>query len=362
MDLLEACCNSRELWDETLLCIQHAIIATDVGGKILFCGPSVEKVLGFSPRELTGKDFSTVLTSEDKACLYPNLLYLVRNNRVFEGELMLSHKNGHPFIAYVIIRPHFGPSQPQAMAIISLQDIDKRKQLEKAIKETHYDDLIKIANGIAHELRNPLVGIGGFAARLFKSSDDNPDRPKYYDHIVTNLKKIENLVQKVELFVKLPTPSFEEEWTEKIMEGALEPYLRLFEERGITPAVNVEKTVLFVDANLIMWAISILVENALDALPSGGRIHFHGETRENHFAIHVTDSGSGISSEDISSIFNPFFSTKPHGAGIDLAIVKRIARIHGGEVGVRSSGGETTFSITLPIERRRSIRISLVED
>jgi len=63
MDLLEECCNSRELWDETLLCIQHAIIATDVGGKILFCGPSVEKVLGFSPRELTGKDFSTVLTS-----------------------------------------------------------------------------------------------------------------------------------------------------------------------------------------------------------------------------------------------------------------------------------------------------------
>ena len=207
------------------------------------------------------------------------------------------------------------------------------------------------------------MSIGGFANRLYKSCRANPDHDKYYDYINNNLIKIEDLVKKVEIFARLPKPCFTQESIRELIEKALRPYLQQIEERNIDLNISIDVVILFVDTGLFIRAFSILIDNALDALSEGGKILIHSETEHNQCKIYVTDTGSGISPEDIPYIFNPFFSTKPDGAGIDLAVVKRIMNIHGGHVAVTSKQGEgTTFSLLFPLERRRSIRISSLGD
>jgi PAS domain S-box-containing protein len=361
MDLLKECCNSRELWDEFNACIQHAIIVTDLHGQILFAGEAVEKVLGFSPLQLEGKNLSILFLPEDLPCFYPNLLYLAGKNKVFEGELILSRNDGTRFIAFVVVRPYFGVAR--SLIVFGIQDVDKRKQLERAFADTAHEDLVKIADGLAHELRNPLVGIGGFVNRLFKACEGVEQYDEYYHHIMNNLGKIETLVKKVEFFARIPRPSLARISVKEPVFEAAEHYAEEMEQHRIELNINLDDIVLSLDKDLIAMVFIILLGNSLDAMTEGGKIHIYGETRGNQYFIHVADTGVGILAKDLPFVFNPFFSTKTNGAGIDLAVVKRIVESHGGHVAVESKHRKgSTFILQFPLDRRRPIRVSRFED
>ncbi|MCE5243828.1 MAG: ATP-binding protein [Syntrophobacteraceae bacterium] len=363
MDLLKSCCSSVELWEDLLSSIQQVILVSNLEGTILFASTTSDKELGYTPRELTGRDLSLIFTREDLDCLYPNLLYLVRNDRAFEGELMLVRSDGTRFMAFMVVRPGFDPDEGRPIAIVTIQNIDKLKHLEKIAPTTYYQDLVKIASGIAHEIRNPLVGVGGFVNRLVKTCDISGDAGRYYQVIMSNLSKIDNLIRKVEFFSQLPRPDFAEAPLVGVIDEALLPYMLTIEEHKVGLETRVDGTVLCVDRNLLARAVSILVENALDAMPDGGRITITNEVKGSHCFIHVQDTGKGIAAGDLPFVFNPFFSTKSDGAGIDLAVVKRIVESHGGSVEVRSNRGEgATFVLRFPMERRRRIRVSLLEE
>ncbi len=358
-DLLQVCSDYQGLLEKMLSCIQQVIIVTDLEGKILFASKAVSKVLGFAPDELSDKDLSVIFTPEDLTYLYSNLLHMARDDKPFEGEVMLIRKNETRFLAFMAFRSHLVLDHEKSVIVISIQDIDKHKQLEKAFHETHYEDLIKIANGIAHEIRNPLMSIGGFASRIYKACKATDDQRKYYDYIINNLKRIEGLVKKVELFARVPKPCLTEASIKELIEKAIQPYLKSIKEQHIDLAINIDETNLFVDTSLVISALSMLIENALDAIPDGGSALIKSEIKENQYGIYLIDSGTGISSENLPFIFNPFFSTKANRAGIDLPVVKKIMESHGGQIEVSSKLDEgTTFVLKFPLERRRAIRIS----
>lgn len=363
MELLEACHNSSRLLGELLSSIHEAIIVADLEGKILFSSPTIEKLTGFTSAELKNEALCAIFTPEDLTYLYSNLLHMARTNKSFKGEIMLMRKNDVRFFALVTFRPFFDLSPNKSRIIVCIQDIHNEKRLENALETTCFEDLVKIANGVAHELRNPLVGIGGFVRRLFETYDIAGDQRKYYDYIISNLKKIENLVKKVEFLSRLPVPALGKESIRGLIEKATRPYLQQLEDRKIELTINLEEVFFQLDSNLVVRAFSILIENALDALSDGQRILIHGDTENNHCKISVSDTGAGISSDDLPFVLDPFFSTKADGAGIDLAIVKRIMTSHGGSIEVNSKRGQgTTFVLLFPLERRRSIRISSMQD
>lgn len=363
MDLLQACCSSPELWQEVLLGIQPAIIVTDLTGAIIFCSPAVSKVLGFDPENLIEQRLDTIFTPEDRTCLYPNVLYLCKNKKVHEGNVMLVRADGSRFIAFISARPYFNAKTQDAVIIFCIQDVNRQKELEAVNRQTPYTDLIKLANGIAHEIRNPLVGIGGFLNRLFKTQQVSPECRGYYDHIMHNLGKIENLVKKVEYFAHLPKPSFSSTSIGEIIANSLNPFCDELKRMEIAVVINCQDLDVLLDKELAMRAVSILIENALDALCERGSLEITAEKLSNELQVDVSDNGVGISVHDLVYIFNPFFSTKPDGAGIDLAIVKRIMEMHGGDVKVFSRQDEgTTFSLHFPLERRHPLRVSLLQN
>jgi signal transduction histidine kinase len=102
------------------------------------------------------------------------------------------------------------------------------------------------------------------------------------------------------------------------------------------------------DPELLHRALSNLVLNAVDAMPSGGRLRLATRTWLDGVEISVSDTGTGMSQEEAERLFTPYYTTKQHGTGLGLAIVQSVVSDHGGDVGVESSSQGTTFRIRLP--------------
>jgi PAS domain S-box-containing protein len=344
-----------------MACFQEVILVTDADGKILMANKAVEAVLGYAPHELIGRNLSSIFTPEDHEYFYPNLMRLGRKSMPFQGEALLLTKDDDRFFAFLVLRSFHDPTLKQSFIFLSIRDIHAQKQTEKATNETNYEDLVKVANGVAHELRNPLVGIGGFVKRLYDKCSAVQEHAVYYDHIMQNLRKIEIVVKKVEFLAKLPRPSLKMEELKTAVEEGVRPYHAVLEKRGIEVELLLSGIVLKLDRGLISRVFSILTENAVDALRGGGAITVEDAVNDNLCEIEFSDTGPGISTEDLPFIFNPFFSTKTDGAGIDLSIVKRIVESHGGGIRVHSEKGRgATFLLQFPLERRRAIRISRI--
>jgi len=360
MDLLQITGGSPTLLHELLSGLPQAVVLTDLEGRILFANRMAASLTGYDANGLKDRELSIFFTREDLGYLYPNLFYLARRHQPFEGEVMLQRKNETRFFAFLYLTPCSDSADGRTVVSVSFRDIDRQKNLEKVLRETHFEDLVQVANGIAHELRNPLVGIGGFVNRLYKVCPAGKENERYYSYIINNIKRIDNLVKKVDLLVSLPKPDLTQEKISGLIEEAVDTYREQIAAKQIEFINKVREEIFLVDKNLFIKAFSILIENALDALSPGGKIVIDSETQENQCRIEVTDTGTGISAENLPHIFNPFFSTKPDGSGIDLAVVKRIMEGHGGQLGVQSEVGQgTKFCLLFPMERRRLIRISL---
>ena len=344
-----------------MACFQEVILVTDTDGKILMANKAVEPILGYTPHGLRDRNLSVVFTPEDQKYFYPNLLRLGRKRMPFQGEALLLTKNKDRFFAFIVLRSFHDPTLNRSFVFLSIRDIHTQKQIEKATRETNYEDLVKVANGVAHELRNPLVGIGGFVKRLHDKCQAVPEHDEYYGHIMRNLRKIEIIIKKVEFLAKLPRPSLDMENLNTAVEEGVRPYLAVLEKQGIAVKILLSGIMLKLDRSLMARVFSILTENAMDALNGGGGIRIEDSVDDNLCEIKFSDTGPGISTEDLPFIFNPFFSTKADGAGIDLSIVKRIVESHGGTIRVHSEMGRgATFVLRFPLERRRAIRISRV--
>jgi PAS domain S-box-containing protein len=363
MDLVQACGHDPVLLEDVLSALQQVVILTDSNGIIQYACRIAEITLEYPPDKLVDQNVSVIFTEEDLTYMLPNLLQLCQQETPFEGEVMLRRRSGARFFAYMVVRSLGQDENGGRRVIFCIQDIDKHKNLEKAIRDTHFEDLVKIANGIAHEIRNPLVGIGGFTNRLYQSCHATIAHEQYYDYIMNNLKRIENLVRKVNYLVSLPDPNFRSDRLDIIVDEAMRLYKNEFEQHRIIWENKVEEIRLLVDRDLVVRAVAILLENALDAASEGGRIFASNVVDDNFCDLMLSDTGAGISPKDLPYVFHPFFSTKAGGAGIDLAVVRRIMECHKGLAEVESVPGHgATFKLRFPLERRRRIRIeSLVE-
>lgn len=208
---------------------------------------------------------------------------------------------------------------------------------------------------ISHEIRNPLVSIGGFARRLAKKSTVGEER-KYIDIIVSEVKRLETIIQDNLTFIKEIAPQFVEGYMNPVIEEILALYQDELRQRGI----RIEKDLLpsspaaLMDAQQIKQAVINIITNAMEAMPGGGAIRVRTytlpETRE--AVIEINDTGPGIPPEAMQSIFNPYYTTKARGTGLGLPITHRIIRAHKGKIEVKNSDrGGAVFTIKIPFKQ-----------
>jgi signal transduction histidine kinase len=236
------------------------------------------------------------------------------------------------------------------------------KRHQAAAERTHrLEAWADMARQVAHEIKNPLTPIQLSAEHLRRVHTDRgaplgPVVDNCVDSILTQVRLLRQIAGDFSSFASSPTPRLVDMAPADLVAEVIAPY-RTGLPSTIQLTVDVPVTLphVLVDRSLLGRAVANIVENALHAMPGGGRLTIDGQVSEagRRLILRFRDSGMGMEQEALGRIFEPYFSTKAIGTGLGLTIVKRNTELHGGIVSVESElGVGTTVTIALPIPDR----------
>lgn len=246
-----------------------------------------------------------------------------------------------------------------------VRDVSEIKKLrEKLISSERMAALGEMAAKVAHEIRNPLLSVGGFAKRLEKNLTG--DLWEYAKIIVDETRRLERVLSDILIFVKSGHIEKKKINIDELLRSIKTLLTPEMEERGNILSIETEKPfILWGDSYRLKEVFINLINNANQATDDGqisikvynelnnlGLIHLDSDgIQKKNVVIEIRDNGCGIKKEDISRIFDPFFTTRTTGTGLGLSITKRIIEEHGGRIEVDSVWSESTvFKIYLPLK------------
>jgi two-component system, NtrC family, nitrogen regulation sensor histidine kinase NtrY len=224
----------------------------------------------------------------------------------------------------------------------------------------------ELARRLAHELRNPLFPLQITVENLQRAKQlDSKQFMEVFNESTATLRvelaNLNAIVGRFSDFSKMPAPAF----TRVDVNEALRNIIRLFEPQFNVvgkPAIAAEYFLteplpeIDADAVLLHRAFQNLVLNALDAMPAGGTLTLRTSERAGHVLIEISDSGTGLTPEECSRLFTPYYTTKHQGTGLGLAIVQSVVSDHHGSISVSSEEGHgTTFRIELPLRQAGAV-------
>ena len=205
--------------------------------------------------------------------------------------------------------------------------------------------------GVSHEIRNPLGIIRSTAELLGGSSDSDEGQRKLSHVIVEESGRLNDIVTEFLDFARPQEPNFQDCYLEEIINKNLTFLLPQFEKQNIRVQNHLDGNSLKIkaDPQLLYRAFLNVFVNAIQSMKDGGTLIVNLTEGKDAYVIEVEDTGSGVSQENLSKIFNPFFSTKEKGSGLGLSIVRNIMEGHRGSIHITSlEGSGTTITINLP--------------
>ncbi len=249
-------------------------------------------------------------------------------------------------------------------AALAIENAEAYKKLEEKIKqlEEAQERLIRserlavignMAAYIAHEIRNPLVTIGGFARTISRISNRDNHVRQSAEIIVEEVNRLEKILANVTDFGKPLKPVKGVFQLNELLENTcflMGPY---FKSSNIQLIRKFNESVppVMMDSTQMKQVFVNLMKNAVESMLDGGSLTLETTSDDKYVKVNVIDTGKGIPAETIQRVFEPFFTTKVDGTGIGLAVSKKIVDEHGGTILVKSSGHRgTTFSVCLPIK------------
>jgi PAS domain S-box-containing protein len=331
----------------------NGLIAVDAQGRITTFNSSAKKLTGILPhKEVLGRDVEKVL----EPVLSSAILHTLKSGRnISEVEIELHSALSSSFLCCSTARA--GPlGTGEQGAIMVLSDLTRIKELEREKNQTEkLASLGKLAAGIAHEIKNPLVSIKTFAELLPEKYDDYEFRHTFSQIAIGEIERINKLIMELLNFSRDNRPSFEKV---DIWELAEEVLLLLF-PRLDSQKIRLHKychgdlLAVKADREQMKQALFNICVNAVQAMPDGGELWVEVSAPVSDAAdklkIMIKDTGPGIAPERRNRIFDPFYTTKPDGVGMGLSISHRVITDHGGSVQFSSSSTGTVFEIYLPL-------------
>jgi signal transduction histidine kinase len=260
-----------------------------------------------------------------------------------------------PFLGGTFINsssPIFNSSGEFIGTVHVARDITEIKKLqEKLVLSERMAALGEVAAKVAHDIRNPLVSVGGFARRLEKKLDGN--LKEYASIIVNETARLESILNEILSFVRGAKIEKEMVNMNDLVAEVTSLMKSEFDERHI--ALVKEFTMsheIYADPHSIKEALINILTNAVQAIGSNGTLFVKTYTSDDSAVVEVEDTGKGISDEILPFIFDPFFTTKGSGTGLGLTITHKIIENHNGRIEVESRVNRgSTFKVFLPLTR-----------
>jgi signal transduction histidine kinase/PAS domain-containing protein len=243
------------------------------------------------------------------------------------------------------------------------QEMKKLEEKQEAIVESEKMAAVgRIASHIAHEIRNPLVTMGGYAKRILRLlKQDLPDEEKIVNSaeiIQRESERLEKILSNVMDFTRPSKYIKEFNDINSIINDTYSLFKNYIYEKKISVSLILKKDLPLVksDFNQMKQVLLNLFQNAIDATPEGGEIHVVTENDGEYVYVYVRDTGSGIKEEDPNVVFEPFFTTKITGIGLGLANVKKIIKDHKGKIKAynrEGPGAEFVIKLPLPVSESK---------
>jgi len=330
-----------EAYNENVLqSVPSGVISIDNSMQIKSVNQAAERILGIQAKETIDKEFNevfseplTTLLRGEKTVSREEYAYVTNDNRnIWLGITSSKLKN---------------VSGEQIGLIFVFSDLTDIKQLQAQVElKQRLSQLGEMSAGIAHELRNSMSVISGYAKLLGRKVDDQ-GKPTVHS-IMTEIQHMNQIISELLSFARPTDLSMARVQVNaligQIVDAAAEDHER------VTITVNGDDAIYVkADELLLRQALSNVVINGVEAMPEGGTIHIALRKVHNRAEIEISDSGPGIPEYIRQKIFLPFYTTKEEGIGFGLALVQKIIVSHGGTIDVHSKEGEgASFVISLP--------------
>jgi two-component system nitrogen regulation sensor histidine kinase NtrY len=216
----------------------------------------------------------------------------------------------------------------------------------------------ELARRLAHELKNPLFPLQLTVENLLRARAQTPEQ---FDEVfresasalLSEISNLKTVIARFSDFSRMPQPRFQPVRLRAIVQEVARLHLSQMKSASIVCDVDLrDSETIAADPDLLHRAISNLVLNAVDAMPQGGTINIRTQLSGDSARIEISDTGIGLTPEECSRLFTPYYTSKAHGSGLGLAIVQSIVSDHHGRITVSSQKGTgTTFIIELPANR-----------
>jgi signal transduction histidine kinase len=250
------------------------------------------------------------------------------------------------------------PFNPQELTARVRSLLSLRTIQDKRLTEEKLGALGQMAEGVAHEVRNPMVTIGGFARRIRdRLPPDDPLRV-YAGHIIKEVERLETMVEEIVRFKALMISPYEPVNLGEVADSVLEQREAELEKASVIVVREYDPDLPAIqgDRDNLSMALDKVIENAVEAMERGGTLTVRLARANARVRVEVADTGRGLARSDIANVFDPFYTSKMTGAGMGLTMVYRIVTRHGGEVDISSELGEgTTVLLQLPLKQPKPI-------
>jgi cell cycle sensor histidine kinase DivJ len=339
-------------------------------GCVLFASPATHALLGRAPDEIVGLAPAELVHPDDLPAVQAALMEASYFGRLGEAQVRLRHRDGRHIWAEIRCRPGQDHERSGGGDIVAVtRDITERKAHERALVEARDEALAasraksRFLANMSHELRTPLNAIIGFSEVMTREMF-GPVGPRYQEYsrlIHESGNHLLDLINSVLDMSKIEAGKFE--LTEELFDleetaASAVRFLKIPAERaGVALTLDVASGArqVYADRRAVKQILVNLLSNGVKYTPPGGSVHVRAEAGAQGVVLEVSDTGTGISAEDLKRLGQPFEQVEgaetrgKEGTGLGLALVKALAAMHGGDAGLASTLGEgTTVRVRLP--------------
>ena len=335
--------------------ILEGVIVTDPAGRIIYLNRAACGFFGINAEDSLGKPLGEVVRGLDIGQISGPSEVVSRDFEVFYPE--------NRFLNFYIVPLMSEDAQKELVGrAIILRDITQnRRATQETIESERFSALTHLAAGVAHEIGNPLNSLDIHLQLMQRRIKKLPakSRLEFGESIHIARQEVARLDHIITQFLRAirPQPLTTQMGDVNVVIEESVAFLDAeLKDRDILVELELDRSLapIEMDRDQIKQAFYNVIRNAFQAMKSGGILRIHSGADETHQFISFSDTGGGIPPENISRVFEPYFTTKPVGTGLGLLIVRRIVRAHGGEVIIESERNRgLTLTIRLPRADRR---------
>lgn len=342
----------KEVSDITFALNQSSIVAfTDAAGRITSVNDKLCEISKYSKQELIGQTHSILNSGYHSRSFFKELWATIGSGNVWKGEIRNRAKDGTYYWVDTTIVPFINDSGKPYQYLAIRNDITERKHSEELL---HRQDKLaavgQLAAGVAHEIRNPLTSMKGYAEFLLLD-EEKEERKEFIDIILDEIDRVDSIVEDFMVLAKPKAIQLEEENIIPIIENVIS--LLEFEARKRNVAIHFQPQEPIIqiecDENRMKQVFLNFIKNGIEAMPDGGKIIISIDNIDDKIQISIRDTGIGIPQDKLKKIGDPFYTTKKNGNGLGLMVSFKIIESHHGRVYIESELNKgTTFNIILP--------------